>query len=157
MYQTGSKSVPPTPQNMRMMWMVLIGGMVALAFLVEGLLLAQITIVDGAGEGIPMELLRYGLAAVALMTSIGILVARKWWQPDERHDPVLGGDSEQGKKQSQRKFTVWLVSIAMVDSIALYGLVLFFLSGQRMDFYLFAVPALLLMLVLRPADGARRI
>ena len=45
--------------------------------------------------------------------------------------------------------------MAMADSIAIYGLVLFIMSGQRMDFYLFAVPALLLMLMLRPAEGAR--
>ena len=142
---------------MLMIWIGLIGAVAALAVVVEVLLLAETGFPGSIGEGLPVEMIRYALIGVAVLTGMGILVVRKFVVPERRRVPIQPPESEEAQQQAGRDFTIWIISMSMADSIAIYGLVLFFMSGQRMDFYLFAVPALLLMLMLRPVDGARRI
>ncbi len=46
--------------------------------------------------------------------------------------------SGQGSAPDQRLMTKSIVSMAISESVAIYGLVLFLLAGSRFDFYLFA-------------------
>ena len=77
--------------------------------------------------------------------------------PERHRRPLQPPGSEEEQQGERRDFTIWIISMAMADSIAVYGLALFILGGQRLDFYLFAAPALLLMLMQRPGEIVRRI
>jgi len=157
MHQNTSKQVSLSLQKNQIIWIALIGGVAALAFVVEALLLAEVGLAESTGAGLSLGTIRYVLIGVALLTAVGILVVRGLAVPERRRVPLQPLESQEAKQRSRRDFTIWIISMAMADSIAIYGLVLFIMSGQRLDFYLFAVPALLLMLMLRPANGVRRI
>lgn len=62
-----------------------------------------------------------------------------------------GGPTDKGNiTVSQRLLTTTIIVFALCESIAIYGLVLFILGGQRQDLYLLAGLALILMYIFFP-------
>jgi len=98
---------------------------------------------------VPLPLFRYLLYGVALL-EIGVmlflrrfLLGRPAAVKREREvDEVAVGQS---------LFTTGLVTFAIAESLAVYGLVLFLLSGDRRDLYLLGGLALAVMLALFPS------
>lgn len=55
-----------------------------------------------------------------------------------------------GSPPAQRLMTKSIISMAICESVAIYGLVLFLLAGSRLDFYLFTVVSLIFFGVFFP-------
>jgi len=101
------------------------------AFVVETIRTLRAPFV-GYAPAAPVGAFRLVLAGMALVSLIAARIMS--WNIVARH---AAGPA------AQRFFTASIVAMALCESIAIYGLVLFLLGGQRTDFYGFAALALL--------------
>jgi F0F1-type ATP synthase membrane subunit c/vacuolar-type H+-ATPase subunit K len=110
---------------------------------------------SGFAPTMPIETLRYALAGLSLLLFIVALVMRQKMVPgmDERQPARPERKLEQARKQ----LAISLVGMALIENIALFGLVLFLVGADRMDFYTFAAPSLVLMILFFPRRPARTI
>ncbi len=88
-----------------------------------------------------MEIMRYTLLGV---TAVLFFVA------GYLQKLFLSGKAARQGSAVQRLITGAVVSYALCESVAIYGLILFFLGGQAMDFYLFMGLSLVFFLVYFP-------
>jgi uncharacterized integral membrane protein len=115
----------------------LIGGALVLAigtyaFVVEMLRTNQAPFL-GFSPRAPLGLLRLVFAIVTVVILVVVNVVRK---------QMVAGPAAGRAPLPQRLLTASIVALAMCEAIAIYGLVLFLLGGQRADFYGFAALAL---------------
>ncbi len=82
-----------------------------------------------------MDTIRYGFIAIAIIEALVIGQVRKAMLGGFGSGRVLVGSSE----CIERIFKAQVVSLALCDTIALYGMVLFLISASVWDFYLFAL------------------
>ena len=116
----------------------LIGGMLVLtvpvfAFVVEMLRTNQAPFL-GFSPKAPLGLLRFVFATMAVLILVIVNFVRK---------QIVAGPAAGRAPLPQRLLTASIVALAMCEAIAIYGVVLFLLGGQRGDFYGFAAFALL--------------
>ena len=115
----------------------LIGGMLVLtvamlASVVEMLRTNQAPFL-GFSPRAPLGLLRLVFAIMAVLVLVIVNVVRK---------QIVAGPAAGRAPLPQRLLTASIVALAMCEAIAIYGVVLFLLGGQRTDFYGFAAFAL---------------
>jgi hypothetical protein len=128
-----------------------IGIYILVAHLTEG----KIRIAEGAGE--VFGLLRNILLLVGIGELVLIpLIRRVMLRPSAR-SLMLGAPSSSLTPQSHPAAALYsaalVVSLAIAETVAIYGLVLFFLSGDFNTLYLFAALGAAGMLVHRPKGG----
>jgi hypothetical protein len=68
----------------------------------------------------------------------------------QHHQTVNGPEDEKEMTLIQRLITTTIITFALSESIAIYGLILFMLGKQRQDLYLLAGLALILMFIFFP-------
>jgi hypothetical protein len=135
----------------RVIWAAMlssIGIYILVAHLTEG----KIRIAEGAGEVFGL------LKTVLLVLGIGELVLipliRRLMLRPSFVSPVQGASTAPLTPQSYpaaaKYSAVLIVSLAIAETVAIYGLVLFFLSGDFSTLYLFAALGAAGMLVSRP-------
>jgi hypothetical protein len=122
----------------------LIGGMLVLALgtyaSVIELIRTQRAPFSGFAPAVPLDLLRPALAVMAVLGLVAVKIVRS---------NVLAGRIAVRSSTSgmtpvvHRLLTASVVTLAICESIAIYGFVLFLLGGRRADFYGFAAFALL--------------
>jgi F0F1-type ATP synthase membrane subunit c/vacuolar-type H+-ATPase subunit K len=132
---------------------------------VYGLVLLTVTRSGPAGEPVPASeielsaprgeppgpIFTIALAVVAAITAAALLYIRARALP-HRHRPGLYDQASPAPPRRARLeyFTLCVLTWAMAESIAVYGLVLGFLHHAILPFVPFAAASLLLMLVLAP-------
>ena len=121
-----------------------IGAMLVLALLTYALVVEMIRTqrapFTGFAPAVPLGLLRLLLAAMAVLGLVVVNIVRSKIIAGR----VTGASPVVGRPPLvQRLLTASLVTLATCQAIAIYGLVLFLLGGQRADFYGFAAFALL--------------
>lgn len=105
------------------------------------------------GDGLPLELLRnilYGISVIVLF--LGHFI-RKWIIKNTRFSTQLYKDRKEFSNQPSymMKYTAAVVaSLAMSESIAIFGLVLFFIGADYQTFYIFLAISALGMFYFRP-------
>ena len=92
----------------------------------------------GFTPGVPHDLLRWILAAVALATLGLVRVLQRIILANTALPPV------------RRLHSAAVVSLALCESVAIYGLVLFMIAGRASDFYVFVALALVGFVVYLP-------
>jgi hypothetical protein len=109
----------------------------------------------GAGAMPPVFL--YALVAVAAATTVVIPVVRARMLPPTRppsslaEAAITGPLGEAGGRAAGRYFTACIISWALCESIAIYGLVLVQLSHQLVHYFGFAAGALFNFALYRPS------
>jgi len=97
-----------------------------------------------AGSQSSIDVLRYGLGGLTLGIAFLVPLLRRRLTS---HAP----SRESGERPpAQSLLAATVISLALAESPAIFGLVLFLLGGDRWDFYGFAAFALLLVLVVFP-------
>jgi hypothetical protein len=124
----------------------LVGAVVVYAILVE-VLRARRGGFAGFAPAVPVDTLRMVLIVLAIadLSLIRFIRSRILAAP-----PRGGQRSGRAAPVTQRLLTASIVSLAMCVAIAVYGLVLFLIGGRPMDFYTFAIVALLGLAVFFP-------
>lgn len=111
----------------------------------------------GAGAGEVFGLLRTILLIVGIGELVLIPLIRRLMLRPSSLSPVQGAPASALTPQSHpaaaRYVTALITSLAIAESVAIYGLVLFFLSGDFGTLYLFAALGAAGMLVNRPKGG----
>jgi MFS family permease len=97
-----------------------------------------------AGSQSIIDILRYGLGGVTL--SIAFLVPLLRRRLTSRAPPRESG----ARPPAQSLLAATVISLALAESPAIFGLVLFLLGGNRWDFYGFAAFAVVLVLLVFP-------
>jgi len=127
----------------RMVWLSLVVSLfiyVFVAFLVE---LPE-------SSSVPMGLLAPILAMIALGTGVGTLLYR-------RHalaTPIQSGRLDPSTREGMQKaLPPFLVNLVLSESVGVYGLVLTFVSGERLYVVGFVAAALVLLFLHRPTAG----
>lgn len=92
-----------------------------------------------------ISVVRYGLLGVATIEFFIIRTINK---------VMLSANHSTGIVFSQRLMTTAVVTFALCESVALFGLVLFLLQGATSDFYLFLVVSLLYFSIFFPRYSA---
>ena len=122
----------------------LIGGVLVLAiatyaFVVEMIRTRNAPFI-GFAPTVPLPLLRLVLAGMAGLGLVVVSIVR----PKIIAGQVAASSPGAGERTLvQRLLSATIVTLAVCQAIAIYGLVLFLLGGQRADFYGFAAGALL--------------
>jgi F0F1-type ATP synthase membrane subunit c/vacuolar-type H+-ATPase subunit K len=89
-----------------------------------------------------LDLLRIVLAAMAVANLVVIrIIVPKLLAAQASGPEILG--MPRASAVVKKLFTVSVVALAMCEAIAIYGLVLFLIAGNRADFYSFAAFSLL--------------
>lgn len=132
---------------------------------VYGLVLLTVTRSGPAGEPVPASeielsaprgeppgpMFTIALAVVAALTAAAVLFIRARALPRRRRPGLYHEASPAPPRRLRLEyFTLCVLTWAMVESIAVYGLVLGFLHHAILPFVPFAAASLLLMLVLSP-------
>lgn len=127
----------------------MIGSLVLYVLLVE-FLRAQQAPFRGFAAFARVEILRYALFAVSLVTIVLLRVLRQLFLSDKA--PVLQTVrvTRRSPDSLQRLATASIVSFALCESVAIYGLLLFLLAGNVGDFYLLSAMGLVLFVVCIP-------
>lgn len=119
----------------------------AYAFVVEALPIVKPGFVGLlAGSQSTIDVLRYGLSGLTLGIALLIPALRR------RLTSRTPSRESSVRPPAQVLLAATVISLALAESPAIFGLVLFLLGGNRWDFYGFAAFALLLMLVVFPRD-----
>ncbi len=132
-------------------------GALAASILIYGV----VVVVAAKGEPVPLDpMLRWILAGVSVMTSVAVLVLRR------ARLPPLAEDESPYQRQNApppvevvpeavvaKLFTTYILTWALSESIAIYGVVLAFLSQSPKEFWPFGFAALLLILTNPPTRG----
>ena len=110
---------------------------------------------SGFAPEMPIEMLRYALAGLSVLLFIVTLAIRQKMAVETGEQ--LPSYQERKLEQARKQLAVSLVSMALIENIALFGLVLFLIGSDRMDFYSFAAPSLVLMILFFPRRPPRTI
>ncbi len=84
----------------------------------------------------PMEILRSALIAVALIEFVLLNILRKLFKSGKL-DAFLKASARGGGVAFAPFMSFSMITFALSESICIFGLVLFFIAGSRMDFYIF--------------------
>jgi len=105
------------------------------------------------GPGLPLAQLKYILLSVSLVTFGLIRFFRNAMlkaNPRKTDIPLPRGLSEAGRSALSRYMSAVIVSAALAESVAIYGLLLFMLGEGFDTFYLFTAISAAAMLYYRP-------
>lgn len=95
----------------------------------------------------PILVIAIALSVVAFGTGLATLLVRRI----ALAGPIARGELDPGTPEGQtRAFTIFILNLALSESIGIYGLVLAFLSGEAAWSIPFAAAALVLIVVHRP-------
>jgi F0F1-type ATP synthase membrane subunit c/vacuolar-type H+-ATPase subunit K len=96
-----------------------------------------------------LDLLRILLAVLAVATLVVIrIIVPKLLAPQASAPAILG--MPRASAVVKKLFMVSMVALALCEAIAIYGLVLFMIGGNRADFYGFAAVSLLAFAIYFP-------
>lgn len=132
----------------KMLWIIW-GGLLASVGL-YGVVAHTITISDPSTTGSTARILTYGLAAASLGSIAFAYWIRKAMFFDKEDDPDF-----EGAQRAQTLFTTSIVTWALCESVAIYGLVLRVITGNITLFYPFAGVAVALFILFRPRPDER--
>jgi len=117
----------------------LVAALATYAFVVE-MVRTQKAPFMGHAPTVPLPLLRLVLA---VMSGLGLVFVNVVRRRIVAGRTVASSPGAAPIPLVQRLLTASIVALAMCEAIAIYGLVLFLVGGQRLDFYGFAAFALL--------------
>ena len=109
----------------------------------------------GSLQNSVLATVRVGFGIFAVATALLIPVIRSRLLPARSISGPAHGEDHSGSARARKWLTASIVSLAIPENIGFLGFVLFVLGGERMDFYLFAIPAIGLMVFFFPRPGAR--
>ncbi len=133
-------------------WVMLVS-LFIYALIVEALFTTY-TGFKGFAPDMPMDILRYVLWGASLLLFVVIFVIRAKFAPDER---AADGITKAPKPEElQKRFGVHVINLTLAESCAVFGLVLFLVGGERMDFYTMALASMVLIVVIFPRRVVRQ-
>lgn len=138
---------------MRINWVIWAAMMSSIGIYVLVAHLTEGTVAIGAGIGDMFGFLRMLLLAVGILELLLIPVIKNLIIKSVRppKTPVVTGIAAAGSPPAVAAYTSALVvSLAIAESVAIYGLVLFFLRGDFQTLYLFAALGAAGMIISRP-------
>lgn len=148
--ETEKDAVEKGMKTLWLIWAAMIGS------LLFYLLIAHVAgkeIKSTMGDGLPLELLRNIFYVVSVIVFFLAHFIRKKTMQDNRISAQLYKDRKEFSNQPSHmvKYTVAVMaSLAMAESIAIFGLVLFFIGADYQTFYIFLAISALAMVYFRP-------
>ena len=93
-----------------------------------------------------LDIILYALIAVSICIVIASLVLRQ----KRFFSPMIKSKETFEKDFSRESFNSAIIVNSMIVAIAIYGLIFFFLSGQIEYLFYFAIPSVMLYILIRP-------
>ena len=144
-YQMNSPDPEAIARLRRLFPLALIASGLLLWAMAEGLLMLSPDLV-GIWVGDPLlNFIRYGVLAIAALFLMAAFFF--WGRAAARRSPA----------EDARAWVLEVVAYACADGVVMLGLILFLLSGNRIDFYVPALPGILAMIRFYTARRVREI
>jgi hypothetical protein len=131
-----------------MLW--IIWGALLASVILYGVVANVVEISDPNTAEFTANIMRWGLAAAALGSMFFAYWIRKTMFFDKEDDPEF-----EGAQRAETLFTTSIISWALCESVAIYGLVLRVLTGDIALFYPFAGVSVALFILFRPRPNER--